>query len=355
MPMNPYDKLSPEAFWSSGVAQASPFSLPCIYRKKWPIESDSTIATAGSCFAQHIARHMRGSGFKVLDMEPPPLRLAAESHQKFGFSMYSCRYGNIYTTRQLLQLANEAAGKFEPAESVWEKDGRFFDAQRPAVEPEGLASPQEVREHRQHHLKRVRAMFEEMSLFIFTLGLTEAWVHKASGTVYPTAPGTIAGNFDPDTYAFKNFSYAEVLEAFQEFERVVIHLRGGRPFSMLVTVSPVPLTATASGTHVLQATAYSKAVLRAVAGQLSAQPNIDYFPSYEIVTNQAARGLFYDTNMRSVRPEGVATVMKVFFAEHGAESPEAGDPAGLRQGPEPEGAVEQDVQCEEAMLEAFRQ
>ena len=37
----------------------------------------------------------------------------------------------------------------------------------------------------------------------------------------------------------------------------------------LLTVSPVPLTATASGQHVLTATTYSKSVLRSAAGFLS--------------------------------------------------------------------------------------
>ncbi|WP_428660504.1 GSCFA domain-containing protein [Reyranella sp.] len=37
----------------------------------------------------------------------------------------------------------------------------------------------------------------------------------------------------------------------------------------LLTVSPVPLKASASQNHVLAATTYSKSVLRAVAGQLA--------------------------------------------------------------------------------------
>ena len=64
--------------------------------------------------------------------------------------MYSARYGNIYTVRQLLQLAQEVAGEWNPENYIWEKDGKFYDALRPAVEPEGLNSPEEVIEHRQY-------------------------------------------------------------------------------------------------------------------------------------------------------------------------------------------------------------
>ena len=77
------------------------------------------------------------NGYKVLDVEPPPPGLPETMHQKFGFSMYSARYGNIYTVRQLLQLAQEVAGKWTPQNYIWPKNAKF-DALRPAVEPEGL-------------------------------------------------------------------------------------------------------------------------------------------------------------------------------------------------------------------------
>ena len=86
---------------------------------------------------------------------------------------------------------------------------------------------------------------------------------------------------------------------------------------MLLTVSPVPLTATASDKHVLTATTYSKSVLRAVAGELyDRYADIDYFPSYEIVASPWSRGFFYESNMRSVNAGGVSVVMQTFLGEH---------------------------------------
>lgn len=356
MSTSPYENLPKSSFWSSGVAQSSPFELRDIYKKKWEISPQFKIATAGSCFAQHISRHLSANGYRVLNLEPAPPRLPAELHNKFGFSMYSCRYGNIYTTQQLLQLALEVAGQFEPRNLVWEKGGRFYDSLRPACEPEGLGSPEEVSAHRKHHLSKVKEMFQTMDLFIFTLGLTEGWIHRESGTVYPTAPGTLAGEFDSEIYAFKNYHFAEVMQSFHRFQEVVRDIRGGKSFQILLTVSPVPLTATASGKHVLQATNYSKAILRSVAGQLSEeQDNIDYFPSYEIITNQSARGTFYENNLRSVRTEGVELVMKQFFSEHKSET-DAGE--AERHSAKPvendQALINADVQCEDQMLETFR-
>lgn len=342
---NPYDNLPKKAFWRSGVVESSPFNLDGIYTKKWPIDVRWNIATAGSCFAQHISHHLKINGFNVLDMEPPPPGLPQQLHKRYGFAMYSCRYGNIYTVHQLLQLVKEASGDYKPVDFIWEKEGRYFDALRPAIEPEGLASIDELLVHRQSHLGRVLKMLRTMDLFIFTLGLTEAWVHRESGTVYPTAPGAIAGSFDEKVYMFKNYQFQEIIGAFSEFQEILVKLRpDGKLPKMLLTVSPVPLTATASGKHVLAATTYSKSILRAVAGQLSDEnSHIDYFPSFEIITNQGAHGSFYESNIRSVRREGVEVVMKTFFAEHGAT-------ASLPLVPKSE---EEDIQCEEVLLEAF--
>ena len=79
-------------------------------------------------------------------------------------------------------------------------------------------------------------------------------------------------------------------------------------------VSPVPLTATATGRHALVATTHSKSVLRAAAGQLADElDHVDYFPSYEIVTGFPYRAAFYAPNLRTVTPDGVAFVMWHFF------------------------------------------
>jgi hypothetical protein len=284
----------------------------------------------------------------VLDVEPPPPGLSEKSRQKFGFSMYSARYGNIYTVRQLLQLAQEVAGEWAPQNVVWQKDGKFFDALRPAIEPVGLDSPEEVIEQRRDHIARVRELFTELDLLIFTLGLTEMWVHKESGTVYPTAPGTIAGDYDDAVYEFKNADFVMIDQDFKNFIQIMRDFRK-KNFRLILTVSPVPLTATASGNHVLVSTVQSKSILRAIAATWSQRPYIDYFPSYEIVTNPRLHSTSFADNLRSVRDEAVETVMRHFFSEHPAveartETSDTRNQATIAQ---------EDVQCEEALMEAF--
>jgi hypothetical protein len=362
MQIHPYQDLPKKCFWSRGVAASKTLVPEHLYEYKWPIQKDERIATAGSCFAQHIGRRMKANGFTVLDLEPAPADLPPDLHGKYGYSIYSARYGNIYTIRQFLQLAYEATGQRDPGEVVWNgPDNTYFDALRPGVEPVGLESPEEVLAHRQSHLTKVRSLLETADVFIFTLGLTEAWMDRATSTVFPTAPGTIAGNYDPGCYEFKNFTAAEVMKDFLEFRELLGNLRktGASP-KFLLTVSPVPLTATATGGHVLQATVYSKSVLRGVAGQLAMEhDDVDYFPSYEIITNPWSTNLFYEANLRSVKSCGVDEVMRTFFNAHLGTTPGAAEPDKLTVAPTAtaghadEANNADDVICEEALLDAF--
>ena len=113
----------------------------------------------------------------------------------------------------------------------------------------------------------------------------------------------------------------------------------------VLTVSPVPLTATATSSHVLLATTYSKSVLRAVAGSLAERfADVDYFPSYEVVMSHPSRGIYFEQNMRSVTPAGVEAVMAYFFREHAPQTVATAPPAS----PESYNSI-----CEEILLDAF--
>lgn len=356
---SPYRDREARSFWKTGVERQDWSEGTDLYRPKFPIREDTAVATAGSCFAQHIAREMRQRGFSVLDTEPAPRRMPAAVAQDHGYQLYSARYGNIYTVRQLLQLAWEAVKKRRPPAEVWQKDGRYFDALRPSVEPAGLESPEEVQAHREAHLYAVRRLLKRCELFVFTLGLTEAWVNKETGVVYPTAPGTLAGEYDPEKHAFVNFSVQEIYRDFVAFRNLMKRLNPKVKF--LITVSPVPLTATAGEDHVLPATIYSKSVLRSVAGQLSKEfDDIDYFPSYEIVATPFLGQIFYDRNMRTVSQEGVATVMRIFFAQVARTRPKEDEVVDAPRTsdrkvvpPRPGRRKAEDVVCEEVLLDAF--
>ena len=355
MSASPYTGLPADRFWRTGVAECEPETIQNLYTKRFEISRKDKIATAGSCFAQHIARNLRQRGCDVLDLEPAPPGLDKAQAEARGYGLYSARYANIYTARQMLQLVREAFGRETPSDRVWERDGRFFDAQRPGVEPHGLDSAEMVLAHRLNHLARVKRAFHQSDVLVFTFGLTEGWIETETGTVFPTCPGTIAGTFDPDRYSFKNFTVDEVVADFARVRQILKRNDPAKRF--LVTVSPVPLTATAAPMHVLQATTYSKSVLRAACGELYDRfDDVDYFPSYELIATPFSGGRFFEPNLRSVTAEGVETVMRTFFREHsnleGTAAP-APRRAEARQRPVRAPAAEDDVVCEDLMLEQF--
>lgn len=352
MSVSPYRNRPARTFWKNGVAGDLPTNTG-LYRKRFAISKNDRIATAGSCFAQHIARNLRERGYTVLDTEPVPRLLRPEDAAKFGYGLYSARYGNIYTSRQLLQLLQEAFEGRDPGEIVWERDGRYFDALRPGVEPGGLATPEEVRAHRAAHVAKVAKLFRETDVFVFTLGLTETWRDIASGTVFPTAPGTIAGSFDPERFEFVNLTYNDIWRDFAHARSILKAINPN--MRILVTVSPVPLTATATANHVLVATIHSKSVLRAVAGRAYDKfADVDYFPSYEIIGTPFMRSNFYQDNLREVADEGVALVMETFFAEHrDEESASVVEPVAAPSARRVAPKVSEAVVCEDMLLEAF--
>jgi len=59
---------------------------------------------------------------------------------------------------------------------------------------------------------------------------------------------------------------------------------------------------------VLVATTHSKSILRAACSAMTEKfEHVYYFPSYEIITGNFSRGRYYDENLRTIAPEGVAT------------------------------------------------
>jgi hypothetical protein len=313
MSWHPYRSLSPAAFWRRSVAGVAPQDLDPVIEAPFRITPSDRVATAGSCFAQHIARHLRATGFNFLVTETAHPLVPAELAEPYGYGLFTARYGNLYTARQLLQLFQRAYGSFTPIDDAWqEPDGRWTDPFRPQIQQERYITRAELEADRAHHLACVRRAFETLDVFVFTLGLTETWLSREDGAVYPICPGTGGGQFDPARHVFHNLSVPEVTADLLTF---IDLLRGINPSAKIIlTVSPVPLVATASGGHALVATTYSKAVLRVAAEEVTRQrAEIAYFPSFEIITGTFNRGAYFAADCRSVTEDGVAHVMRVFL------------------------------------------
>lgn len=348
--MNPYRDKPAHQFWAQAVAWPAAAHIdPMAAGAKFKLNASDTVATMGSCFAQHISRELVGQGYAFLDAEPPPQDMPLQNRSAAGYGVFSARYGNVYTVRQALQLFQRAFGQLpqQDEQHVWpmtKVEGRFVDAFRPAIEPNGHATAQEVLQARQQHLQAVQAMFTGASVLVFTLGLTEAWLHKPTGMVYPLAPGVAGGQYSPELHQFVNFNVDEVRADLRTLVQSVLGVNAQA--KIILTVSPVPLAATFEPRHVLQSNTYSKSVLRIAAGEVAqAFTQVEYFPSYEIITSPDLWGRYLEDDMRSVRPEGVAHVMRVFNKHFLPNTPT------LASAADPQNAVDYStVVCEEDLI-----
>lgn len=352
---NPYRSLPDECFWRRAVSRVFGHELDPVVDPRFTISPREKVFTAGSCFAQHIARALRANGFGYLVTEDGT-GLPEEERRRRGYGVFTARYGNIYTAKQLLDLVQEAFDGRMPHERVWKRDdGRLVDPYRPRIEPDGFGSEEELFASREEMLEAVRRMVREGDVFIFTLGLTESWISRRDGSAFPLAPGVAGGRHDPSLHAFHNYTVFEVLE---HLEQALLELRSINPrLKVLLTVSPVPLIATYERRHVLVSTTYSKSVLRVAAEELYRKyPWVDYFPSFEIINSHVHAGNYFEDDLRTVAPAGVAHAMRIFLKHYARNDGERQSRIREEEGQVPEDGKKrpkvEELVCDEEAIDA---
>lgn len=294
----PYDSSRASIFWRSAVANVNPETdFFNELTRVFPISKSHQISSAGSCFAQHIGNWLTQNEYQYL-------RSQLNTTEVSSFA-----YGNIYTPRSLLQWFLKSDEDLSQYSTFLDGDsGKYFDMLLPNSCPDGYESLAELSKYRVSVLDETRAQLRASDTFIFTLGLIETWV-DINGVCYPSCPGLKAGKYDPELYRLKVFDYNEILS---DLSQLFQHIRAINPeITFVLTVSPVPLTATATENHILVANAYSKSVLRAVAGAISeSHQDINYFPSFELITTPLPEDFRFLENRRTVSSDGVNFVMR---------------------------------------------
>jgi hypothetical protein len=275
--MFPYDDIPSSQRWPSNASPDIDL-LEIMGPAKFTVARDAKIASAGSCFAQRLAEQLQS-----FDL----------AHMNAGReSPYATEYGNIYSARQLKQLIFRCTGAFTPQESVWEtRDGRYVDPFRPFVHHPGLERAEDIEASRVEHLRRVRSMFTDVDVFLFTVGLTEVWYDVRDGAVFPALPGKHFGDFDPTRFAHKNLDVNENIGDLEVFLRILF---GMNPkVKVILSVSPVAIAATMNPMHVVRASMLTKSVLKVAAEMVAAaHPAVDYFPAYDVVMQSFGTTMF---------------------------------------------------------------
>lgn len=193
------------------------------------------------------------------------------------------------------------------------------------------AEPHRVVADRRRNLTSYFARAFSASMVTVTLGLTECWYDLELQDYINFVPNLAAvGNkkkpllSDPGRFEFRVLDHDENMEY---LERLFALLKRHNPSChIIVTVSPVALTATFSNRDVVVANMMSKATLRTCAETWqSLHPGeIDYFPSFEMAM-MSDRKLVLQEDGVHIRHDFVDEIMR-HFADHFVE----GGPAKVR-------------------------
>ncbi len=163
-----------------------------------------------------------------------------------------------------------------------------------------------------HVQKVTKDLFDTTDVFVLTLGLSEIWYDEVSGGVFwRTIPKDV---YDPTRHKFR---VSTVQENQENLKAIYALIRKHRPDAKIVmTLSPIPLSATFRETSCISANSVSKAVLRVAIDELMRDVGdegvLHYWPSYELVT-EAFRAPFKPD--RHHLPRDVLTFIMMLFEE----------------------------------------
>jgi hypothetical protein len=156
-----------------------------------------------------------------------------------------------------------------------------------------------------------RAILLETQVFVITLGLAEVAYSKETGRVMWA--GVPRSQWDENRYGFRVTTVAENVANIKRIVELIRKHRGNAP--IILTLSPVPLNATFRPVSCITANSVSKAILRVaideVMGDATADANLFYWPSYEIVTGYLEKAHSADRLHPSEQAE--EAIMRAFF------------------------------------------
>jgi hypothetical protein len=282
---------------------SKPFFTPRV-DAGFTVEASDRIFAIGSCFAREVEAQLSRLGFTV---DSRPDAGTFEGHQA-PYPRYAHDFLNKYNPESIYQELRWALdpGTEFPTEAFQElPNGMWRDVMAEPVFGDGDFDGTLDLHRRLSDITRRAA---NCRIVVITLGLVEVFHDTKTGLYANTTPHLTAS---PGRYEFGVLTYPEVMDALERIHRVLSE-HGHRDVEILVTVSPVPLAGTYTGTDIVMANTHSKSLLRSAAGEWSQiNGNVHYFPSYEIVMN-SARDRVWFMDGRHVRHDMVAHIMETF-------------------------------------------
>ena len=277
---------------------------------KFKLRREDKFYAIGSCFARGLENFLAGHKIAVESAAP---EFAKFQPAKKGVSAlgFTNKY-NTYSILNELRWALDSDAEFPRNSVVQLTNTTWYD---PHTTPTLNFVGREETLERRALIQAVTKRIQSCRAVIVTLGLAEVWRDVHADVFVNCTPIPSLFKTQPDRYEFHLTNFAENWANLEAIYRLLSHC-GHADFHIVVTVSPVPLMNTFSTMDIVVANAWAKSLLRAVAQEwASAHPNVDYFPSYEIVQN-SDRAAVWENDLRHVRGAGVQQIMDLFLKNY---------------------------------------
>lgn len=250
------------------------------------INSDTKVASMGSCFGIEIAKYLKKLNFNYIVTEKN--------------EFFSARWDKLYNISSIKHVFEYSFGEFKPIVRWWKRNNKVQDPFRRAFN----CKPEIADEAFANHIIASYKALSKADVITITLGMVEVWRDKRDKSTYWRTPPK--EYFDPEIHEFIVQDPYEVLEEMNVIRSLIPNTK------IIWTVSPVPFMATfRQDSDPITANFYSKACLRtSVDMMVKDDDNSFYFPSYEmIILGYDQR---YKSDNRHIRNGIISDVMKVF-------------------------------------------
>jgi hypothetical protein len=282
-------RANPKRAWDAKRFVADEYFQVAL-QPKFKIGRDTPIFTMGSCFAREVENQLLKSGIPLVTQQHGVEPQHFESYDETTGSGGGVKRGqrsrgflNKYTIASMThEIRRVLLGEEYPYDGLIELGpDRWFDPNAAGLRVAPLEIARELRAHAADATSQIR----KAQIAFLTLGLVEGWVDRVTGLALNRAPGGRDMIRLADRFELSVPSYSESLA---ELENCITLVRKvcNPEMRFIITVSPVPFHATFRPLDVVVANTLSKSLLRTIADEVSSRYEyVDYFPSYELVTN----------------------------------------------------------------------
>ena len=271
------------------------------FTPKFKLNNKTSFFTIGSCFARNVENYLQQKKVPLLSKMPS---VAGELFVAGGNDRSG--YENVYTPGSVLE-ASKLVNLADRFHCIKELNGFWYDLITHGLKGLEKEEALAIRESMLNVYQNIR----QTDVLVITLGYTEAWYYTPAEAWVNQSPANpkLRSLSDQFELVVLNFEQTKLIleEALSNFREVNQNIK------FIVTVSPVPLGSTFTQDHILIANQRSKSTLHTVAHYLAeTQEDVDYFPSYEIVSLSNRTAAFEEDNIH-VKSSMVSKVMECFF------------------------------------------